>query len=110
MALDGVIFDLDGTLADTNRAHAEAWRQAFEACGYQVPLDRIAVEIGKGGDFLVSAVLGAQADREHGDRLRHESAEAFLRIAGREHFRLLPGALELLAGLRRRGLKLALAT
>ncbi len=110
MALDAVIFDLDGTLIDTNPAHVEAWRRAFEACGYKVPPDRIAVEIGKGGDFLVSAVLGQSAEQEHGERLRKLSADAFLDVAREQHFRLMPGAEELLDRLRERGLKLALAT
>jgi HAD superfamily hydrolase (TIGR01509 family) len=110
MALDAVIFDLDGTLIDTNGAHVEAWRWAFEACGYHVPPDRIAVEIGKGGDFLVSAVLGQSAEREHGERLRKLSAEAFLDVAAQEHFRRMPGVEELLGRVRERGLRLALAT
>jgi HAD superfamily hydrolase (TIGR01509 family) len=110
MALDGLIFDLDGTLVDTNDAHVEAWRRAFEACGFKVPPDRIAVEIGKGGDFLISAVLGVQAEKEHGERLRQLSMEAFLDVARHQHFRLFPGVHELLRRLRERGLKIALAT
>jgi HAD superfamily hydrolase (TIGR01509 family) len=110
MALDGIIFDMDGTLVDTNAAHVEAWRRAFESCGYKVPADRIAVEVGKGGDFLVPAVLGAEADHRDGARLRHASQEAFLDIASHTHFELMPGARELIARLHERGLKLALAT
>src|SRR3954454_12666804 len=104
MALDAVLFDLDGTLIDPNAAHVEGWRRAFEACGYKVPPDRIAVEIGKGGDFLVSAVLGQSAEKKPGERLRKLSADAFLEVARKEHFRLMPGAEELLASLRQRGL------
>jgi HAD superfamily hydrolase (TIGR01509 family) len=33
----GLIFDCDGTLADTMPYHLEAWRQAFEAAGVHVP-------------------------------------------------------------------------
>lgn len=109
MALDGVIFDLDGTLVDTNAAHVEAWRRAFARYGYKVMPDRIAVEIGKGGDLLVSAVLGRRAEEEHG-KLRDASAEEFLGIAGAERFAIFSGAEELLKELRSRGLRLALAT
>ena len=42
MALDGMVFDVDGTLVDSNGAHVEAWRRAFERHGYKIPPDRIA--------------------------------------------------------------------
>src|SRR4051812_7579166 len=110
MALDGVLFDLDGTLPDTNGAHVEAWRRAFEACGYRVGPDRIAVEVGKGGDLLVAAVLGAGAEKKDGERLREEHGRAFLEIAGHTRFGLFPGAVDLPRRLRERGIKTALAT
>src|SRR4051794_24023792 len=102
MALDAMIFDLDGTLIDTNGAHVEAWRRAFASCGNQVAPDRIALEIGKGGDMLVPAILGPSAEEEHGEELRRASAEEFLKLAQQQRFALLPGTQELLAELRRR--------
>jgi beta-phosphoglucomutase-like phosphatase (HAD superfamily) len=44
MALHGMIFDIDGTLVDTNPAHVEAWRGAFKRLGYNVPAARIQLE------------------------------------------------------------------
>ena len=41
MALDAVIFDIDGTLIDSNPAHVEAWRIAFESHGYRIAADRV---------------------------------------------------------------------
>src|SRR5438445_6884402 len=110
MALDAVIFDIDGTLIDTNAAHVEAWEKAFAAYGYEVPRDRIATEIGKGGDKLVPAVLGEQTAEKHGKALRDRSAKEFLAIAGKTHFRVFPAVPELLGRLKEKGLKLALAT
>jgi len=49
MALDAIIFDIDGTLIDSNSLHVEAFRRAFANRGYTILPDRIAVEIGKGG-------------------------------------------------------------
>jgi HAD superfamily hydrolase (TIGR01549 family) len=110
MALRGILFDLDGTLVDTNGAHTEAWRLAFEHLGYRIPFDRIAPEIGKGGDKLVPSILGEEAEKKDGDALREKAAEEFLAIAGREKFELFDGAVEILDALRSRGMKLALAT
>lgn len=110
MALDAVIFDIDGTLVDTNPSHVEAWRRAFERCGYTIMSDRIEIEIGKGGDRLVTAVLGAQAEARDGEALRRVQKEEFLAIAKQHRFRLFPRVRELFAGLRERGLGTALAT
>jgi phosphoglycolate phosphatase-like HAD superfamily hydrolase len=110
MTLHGLIFDIDGTLVDTNPAHVEAWRRAFKRLGYDVPTERIVLEIGKGGDLLVPAILGEEVEKHHGEALRKAQKEEFLSIAGRERFRVFPCVPELFAGLRQRGIRTALAT
>jgi len=110
MALDGFIFDLDGTLIDSNDAHLEAWMQAFQAEGYAVERDRIALEIGKGGDKLVAHVLGREAEGKAGDKLRDLEKKAFRERAEKQGIRPFPGAEALLGALAARGLKTALAT
>lgn len=110
MALDALIFDIDGTLLDTNDLHVEAWRQALERHGYRVASDRIEQEIGKGGDKLVPALLGRSLDEKDGDRLRKLQPELFAELARSRGVRPFPGAVELLREARRRGLKVVLAT
>ncbi len=110
MALDGIIFDVDGTLVDTNRHHVDAWQRAFERCGYKVFSDRIATEIGKGGDQLVPSILGDEADEKDGDDLRQAQGEEFLKIAGRERFTPFEGAEKIIAAFGDRGIKRAIAT
>ena len=110
MAVDALIFDLDGTLLDTNRLHVRAWVSAFAGEGIPIGPDRIAVEIGKGGDLLVPAVLGPAADAEAGDRLRKREKREYARIAETEGIPLFDGAEALVREVRRRGLKTALAT
>jgi len=39
--LQGAIFDIDGTLVDSNDAHAQPWVDAFSEAGYYVPLARV---------------------------------------------------------------------
>ncbi|MEO7327359.1 MAG: HAD-IA family hydrolase [Minicystis sp.] len=110
MALDGILFDLDGTLVASNSAHVEAWVQAFSRFGYLVGRDRIADEIGKGGDQLVPSILGCIADRQDGEALREEQGKAFARIAPAQGLKPAPQAEALLAELHARGLRTALAT
>lgn len=110
MPLDALIFDVDGTLVDTNSSHVEAWVRAFAAVGYRVDADRIRPLIGMGGDKLVPALLGQAAEARVGDEARALQPKEFRQIAETRGFSLFPGALELLAELRRRGLKVVLAT
>jgi len=37
--LQGVIFDIDGTLVDSNDTHAKSWVDTFAKAGYDVPFD-----------------------------------------------------------------------
>ncbi len=110
MALYGMIFDIDGTLVDTNPAHVEAWCRAFKDLRYDVPPGRIKIEIGKGGDLLVPSILGEDVERRHGEALRKAQKEEFLNIARRERFRVFPCVPELFQALRQRGIRTALAT
>jgi HAD superfamily hydrolase (TIGR01549 family) len=105
-----MIFDIDGTLIDTNTAHVEAWRRAFQRFGFDVSRERITVEIGKGGDKLVPSVLGEQREHEYGKELRQAQKREFLAIADRERFRVFPGATEIFPALRERAVRTALAT
>ncbi len=110
MALDGLIFDLDGTLVDTNASHIEAWVQAFAENGFRIPADRIAREVGEGGDQLVPRILGESADKEVGDTLRKAQPKIFAKLIEEKPPRVFHGAVELLREVKKRGLKIALAS
>jgi HAD superfamily hydrolase (TIGR01509 family) len=51
------LFDVDGTLVDTNDLHAAAWREAFGHFGLDRPFEAIRWQIGKGGDNLIPALF-----------------------------------------------------
>lgn len=110
MLLRGMIFDVDGTLVDTNPAHVEAWCRAFKRLGYDVSAERITVEIGKGGDLLVPSILGEDVETRHGEALRKVQKEEFLKIARQQRFRVFLCVAELFLALRERRIRTALAT
>ena len=54
----GVLFDVDGTLMDTNYLHTLAWSRALRDAGEWAPMNAIHRLIGMGGDQLVPQLLG----------------------------------------------------
>lgn len=52
-----VLFDIDGTLIDSNDLHAAAWREAFLHFGADIPFEQVRGQIGKGGDKLIPSLL-----------------------------------------------------
>ena len=110
MAIDGIIFDLDGTLIDTNGMHARAWAQTLKEFGYGVGRDRVEFEIGKGGSMLVPFLVGDEAEERVGDDMRDRHGELYAGLVETEGVRVYPRVKELLQMCRERGLKIAIAT
>src|SRR3954453_2726032 len=101
MALDALIFDLDGTLIDTNSAHVESWVRTLARFGYKLRADPIGPEMGKGGDNLVPDVLGPEADARDGEAMREAVGEEYVRIVTKERkLRVFDDAVALLDALR----------
>ena len=107
MALS-VILDVDGTLVDTNYQHAIAWHRALRSCGYAVQVWRIHRHIGMGGDQMVTALVGEEAEREHGDAIREAEGEAYGELIG--EVQAMTGASELLRELGEAGAAVILAS
>jgi HAD superfamily hydrolase (TIGR01549 family) len=103
-----VLFDLDGTLVDSNYQHTTAWYLAFREQGIVLPIWRIHRHIGMGGDQIVPALAGAAVDASLGDALRASEASYFEQII--DQVEPLAGAHELLEELDARGYELVLAS
>ena len=73
-----ILFDIDGTLVDSNDAHVEAWQRAFAAEGYAFSRGEIHAQVGKGGDNLVPSLL-PHAPAEIQERLAHAEGEIYKR-------------------------------
>jgi HAD superfamily hydrolase (TIGR01549 family) len=77
MAARAVILDIDGTLIDSNDAHARAWIDAFTEAGVVVDDDQVRRAIGMGGDKLVPDVSGISAESAEGQRIGERRQEIF---------------------------------
>jgi phosphoglycolate phosphatase-like HAD superfamily hydrolase len=108
-ALRTVLLDVDGTLIDSNDAHARAWIDALRAHGYSVPFEQVRPLIGMGGDKLLPALTGLDPESGEAERIGKTHGELFLE---RELPTLQPtrGARALLERMLSEGLELAVAT
>jgi beta-phosphoglucomutase-like phosphatase (HAD superfamily) len=75
--LQGILFDIDGTLIDSNDIHTDAWLEAFEHFGKQIERDVMRRQIGKGGDLLVPDLLNAREMRKFGKELQEYRGRIF---------------------------------
>ncbi len=95
----GMILDVDGTLLDSNAAHAEAYARAMQEHGFSVRVEQIRPLIGMGADKLLPAAIGLAAESETGQRIRARKSELFL-AEYLPHLQPTPGARPLLEYLR----------
>jgi phosphoglycolate phosphatase-like HAD superfamily hydrolase len=75
--MNAVILDVDGTLVDSNDAHAHAWVDAFADAGITVDYDKVRRSIGMGGDKLMPAVSGIEESTPLGMRISERRGEIF---------------------------------
>ena len=97
--LRAVLLDVDGTLVDSNDAHAHAWVDVLAESERSVPFETVRRLIGMGGDQLLPRVAGLSDDSPEGQRLSRRRMEVF-----RERYlptiRPFPGARDLVARMR----------
>jgi beta-phosphoglucomutase-like phosphatase (HAD superfamily) len=75
--LEAVLFDVDGTLVDSNDAHAAAWVKAFTEHGITVDPALVRRCIGTGGDKLMPAVSGLEEESPTGAAIAKRRGEIF---------------------------------
>jgi HAD superfamily hydrolase (TIGR01509 family) len=106
-AVAAVLFDIDGTLVDSNYLHVEAWSRAFTDIGRPVDAWRIHRSIGMDGTTLVSTLTDG-ADDDTKERAKDLHSRYYKETA--PLLRPLPGARELLEAVQKLGIQVVLAT
>ncbi len=105
-----VLFDVDGTLIDSNDQHARAWVAALAEHGHSVPFERVRPLIGMGGDKVLPALVpGLEEDSPEGKAIG-EARKRFFKARELETIPPTRGARELLEAVRARGARVVVAT
>lgn len=78
MPIKAILFDIDGTLVDSNEAHVKAWQRAFRSENFEISQAAIREQIGKGGDNLVPSLLPELPDDVR-DRLSQAEGDIYRR-------------------------------
>ena len=76
--IKAVIFDIDGTLLDSNAAHAESFVEAFGKFGKNAAFDDLICLIGMGADDILEKFLTKDEIEEFGEDLKEYRKKVFL--------------------------------
>ena len=108
MPIKAILYDIDGTLVDSNDMHVLAWEQAFDGIGATFDRQTIHDQIGKGTDMLVPTLLpdlDEDAQEKLGDAHGAIFKDKYLKEA-----KPFPGAHDLLARSHAAGQRVVLAS
>jgi beta-phosphoglucomutase-like phosphatase (HAD superfamily) len=103
-----VLLDVDGTLVDSNDAHALSWADRLGQFGFRVSFDDVRRRIGEGGDKLLGQLADLDDESPRGKEILHARTLAFARL--RRDIRPFDGARALVEELRLRDLVVGIAT
>ncbi|MET9622852.1 HAD family hydrolase [Streptomyces sp. NPDC006464] len=108
MTVRAALFDVDGTLTDTNALHVTCWWEAFRQAGHRIPTHAVHQALGLPGPDLLTHLLGPGHDREQGERI--STAHDVLYATYFDRLGPLPGAPDLLRTLASDGWRVVLVT
>ncbi|MHA6723953.1 YhjD/YihY/BrkB family envelope integrity protein [Sphingomonas sp. RS2018] len=106
--VEAVLFDIDGTLIDSNDLHVEAWHRVFIEAGHSVDPGAIRGQIGKGGDNLLPALLPNLT--KPAQRTLAKDAGTLFKREFLQRAKPFPGARQLIERVHADGKKIALAS
>lgn len=109
MGVKAVLLDVDGTLIDSNDAHAQAWVDVGEEFGYEIAFDHVRSLIGMGGDRVLPRVTGLEEESKDGEKILERRGEIF-REKYLPSLMAFPETRELLQRLLDEGKTLVIAT
>jgi HAD superfamily hydrolase (TIGR01509 family) len=108
-SIKGIILDVDGTLIDSNHAHADSWYRALRGHGFQVSFDKIRSLVGMGSDNFLPAAVGIQNDSSIAQDVAKQKGE-FFKSEYLATLKPFPQVPELLERMKSEGLRLVVGS
>ncbi len=109
MTVRAAILDIDGTLIDSNDAHARAWVDVGKEMGYDIDFAHVRRLIGMGGDKVIPEITGLEDESDEAEKVKKRRGEIF-----QERYlptlQPFPRARELLERFQADGMALVVAT
>jgi HAD superfamily hydrolase (TIGR01509 family) len=109
-ATRAVLWDLDGTLVDSEEFHWLSWRDAMRLEGVELSREAFLASFGQRNDRILTAWFGPDADPARLVRIGEGKEAEYRRLAETHGLAPLPGAVDWLAALRRAGWRQAIAS
>jgi beta-phosphoglucomutase len=105
-----VLWDLDGTLVDSEEFHWQSWEHALERDGVRVTYEQFKSTFGQRNDRILRRWLGAESSDERITRIAEAKEAEYRRLAEVHGLTPLPGAAEWLVRLQADGWRQAIAS
>jgi phosphoglycolate phosphatase-like HAD superfamily hydrolase len=109
ISIDNIIFDVDGTLVNSNEAHALSWQETFKYFSIPFSPEEVRKKIGKGGDKFILELTGHYSFSDFGKEISDYRKELF-KNKYLPSLAAFPKTRELFLKLIELGLKPAIAT
>jgi HAD superfamily hydrolase (TIGR01509 family) len=108
--MKGVLWDLDGTLVDSEEFHWLSWRDIMRAEGMELSYPQFLASFGQRNDRILTTWLGTGVDGARMQRIGDEKEAEYRRLVEMHGLQPLPGAREWLERLRDAGWKQSIAS
>ena len=105
-----VLWDMDGTLVDSEEFHWLSWRDTMAAEGIPITHDQFVVTFGQRNDSILPRWLGADAMADRIQRVGDAKEELYRRLVRESGLAPLPGAAEWVRRLHRENWRQAVAS
>jgi len=106
----GVIFDWDGVIVDSSRAHEAAWELLGLEAGRTLPAGHFKRSFGRKNDEIIPQILGWSVSAAEIVRLGRRKEELYRQVLREQGVAPLPGVREFLATLKSAGIPCAVGS